>query len=131
MIGVDTNVLVRLAVRDDPKQSEIAERFFGARSANDPAFISLAVLIETVWVLDRRYRADFDTISRLIRGLLGSGEAVVQASDVVRRALDFAVETGADFSDAVLAILGVDSDCDYTVTFDRRAADLPGMRLLE
>ena len=41
-----------------------------------------------------------------------------------------ALEAKADFADAVISHLGTDADCDYTVTFNRSAANLPGMLLL-
>jgi predicted nucleic-acid-binding protein len=130
VIGVDTSVLVRLVVEDDPKQANLVEQFFAALTTESPGFVSLATLIETVWTLRRTYKFDQPSISRFVYGLLGSRELVVQAPDVVRRATQDSMESKTDFSDAIIAHLGIDADCDYTVTFDKRAAALPGMRLL-
>jgi predicted nucleic-acid-binding protein len=131
MIAVDTNILVRFLVHDDEKQYERVERFFTERTVGDPVFVTLVVVVETVWVLRRRYRFGAEAIARAMLALLGADEVVIQAPDVVRRAIRDAEGTGVDLADAIIAQLGIDADCDAMVTFDRRAAELPGMRLLE
>ncbi len=130
MIGIDTNVLIRDATQDDPIRSPQARRFLAGLTEADPGFVSIVTLIEMTWTLRRSYKVDPDTIALLVRRLLASREIVVQAQDAVRRALRDAEGSGADFSDAIIAHLGIDADCDDTVTFDQRAAGLPGMRLL-
>jgi len=130
MIGIDTNVLVRLAMRDDEEQAALAERFFSDLTRSDPGFVSLATMLETVWTLERTYRQSLPSISRFVYGLLAAEEIVVQAPDVVRRAVAHAIDAKVGFADGVISLLGIDADCDYTVTFDKKAAGLPGMKLL-
>jgi len=56
MIGVDTNVLVRYLVRDDPAQFERARRLISREvDTREPVLVSLLVLLETEWVLRSRY----------------------------------------------------------------------------
>lgn len=129
MIGIDANVLIRDAVQDDPVQSPIATRFLRGLSEEDPGFVSIVALIETTWTLRRSYKIEPAMITLFVQRLLKSREIVVQASGVVRRALNDA--GGADLADALIAHLAIDADCDFTVTFDSRAAELSGMRLLE
>jgi predicted nucleic-acid-binding protein len=63
MIGLDTNVLVRYVAQDDSLQSPIAAEFIETVcSEKHPGFINHIVLCETVWVLDRCYHTDKDTI---------------------------------------------------------------------
>jgi predicted nucleic-acid-binding protein len=131
MIGVDTNILIRFLVHDDEKQFGRVDRFFSERTVGDPAFIALVVVVETAWVLRRQYRFSAEAIAKAIMALVGADEVVIQAPDVVRRAIRDTEGTGVDLADAIIAQLGIDADCDETVTFDRRAAELPGMRLLE
>ncbi len=128
MIGVDTNVLVRFLLSDDPVQSPQAAEFFAQRTTADPAFVSLVTLVETVWNVRRQVTQT--QLAATISRLLTSEHVVVQAPDVVSRALRDATEAGADLADAVIAHLGVGADCDFTVTFDRKAASLPGMLAL-
>ncbi len=130
MIGVDTNVLVRYVTQDDPIHSALANRVLAQFSADFPMFVSLVALVEAVWVLRRSYRIDEVTVTNFVDSLLAAPEVVVQAPDVVRRALTLSREHTTSFSDAVIAMLGIDADCDETLTFDKRASELPGMRLL-
>jgi predicted nucleic-acid-binding protein len=130
VIGVDTNVLLRYLLDDDPRQSPKAAAFFEARSDEDPAFVSVVAIVEVVWNLKARERLSSDRVAAALRALLSAREIVVQAPDVVRRAIRDSEEHGTDIADAVIADLGIDADCHYTVTFDRKASDLPGMRAL-
>ena len=54
MIGIDTNVLLRFLVHDDPKQGEKARQFMTERTAEDPAYVSAVVLAEVIWFLRQR-----------------------------------------------------------------------------
>ncbi|RZT57375.1 putative nucleic-acid-binding protein [Microcella alkaliphila] len=130
MIGVDTNVLVRHLTGDDPQQSPRASAFFAERSAADPAAISIITLVETVWVLTRGYGLSRDRVHAIVRALCRSRDVVVQHDGVVIRALRDADEAGCDLADALIAHLAIDAGADGTVTFDRRAARLPGMQYL-
>ncbi len=131
MIGVDTDVLLRPALPDDPEQLRRVEAFFRARSERDPAFVSIIALTEFVWTLRRRERRSAAEVRALVLSLLNDDAIVVQFDQEVIRALDDAEETGADFADALVAHLGLRHDCDYTVTLDRRAGGLPGMKALD
>ncbi|MGA1464036.1 MAG: PIN domain-containing protein, partial [Steroidobacteraceae bacterium] len=51
MIGLDTNVLVRYIMQDDPKQSPKASTLIESLSADHPGFISLVSVVELYWVL--------------------------------------------------------------------------------
>ena len=56
MIALDTNVIVRFLVRDDEKQAQVVyARFKQAESAHEVLFISLLVVLETIWVLESAY----------------------------------------------------------------------------
>ena len=71
MIGVDTNVLVRYIVADDEDQTRRAAAFLeGAISVDDPGFVSVVVLVELVWTLERDYRFSPDEIAGAIESVL-------------------------------------------------------------
>jgi len=130
MIGLDTNVLVRYAMGDDPEQSALAGRAMGSLTEADPGFVSSVVLAESVWVLRRTYRLRSPEVMAFVRALLNAREIVVEHSDAARRAL--ATTSGDErFTDALVAEVGVTAGADYLLTFDRRAAELPGAKLLE
>src|SRR6185295_10682368 len=82
MRAVDTNVLVRLLARDDPKQLAAAEGFVQAG-----AWISHLVLMEAVWVLDSVYNVKPEQIALGVEMLLDHKDLVVQDADVVNAAV--------------------------------------------
>lgn len=81
-------------------------------------------------MLTRAYKTDKSSVTAILYGLLDSKEIVVERSDIVRRALRRAVD-GADVAGALISELGAEAGCSTAVTFDRKAAKLAGMRLLE
>lgn len=130
MIGVDTNVIVRLLVADDPEQAAAAKRLFESFSPVAPGWISQVVLVETFWVLRRGYRLQTDAILGAIRALISADDVVAEQRDVVLAALDDAAN-GADFADALIARGAQRAGARTTMTFDPDAADaLGGMELL-
>ncbi|KRF05293.1 hypothetical protein ASH00_12980 [Arthrobacter sp. Soil782] len=129
MIGVDTNVLVRYLVKDDPQQSAAASALFASFSPESPGYLSVPVVVETFWVLRRVYKVSHIKIADVLIDLASSEELVVEHSDIVRQAARQAAE-GSDFADALIALNGRERGCDYTATFDSQAAHLQGMKLL-
>lgn len=71
MIGLDTNILVRYLVQDDPEQSakatRIMERMF---SVSRRGFISLVSMVELVWVLQSVYRFSNDEVVNAVARVL-------------------------------------------------------------
>jgi len=128
VIGLDTNVLVRYLVQDDPEQSAAATTLVEGLSASEPGFVSLVTVVELSWVLRRAYGVDAGRCDQLIGGLLDAGELRVERASVLRTALSS--HGRADFADAVVAELGRAAGCDHTVTFDRRAARDAGMSMV-
>jgi predicted nucleic-acid-binding protein len=130
MIGVDTNVLVRLLVPGEP-QREKAEAFFSQRSAADPAFVSLVVVVELVWVLNRHYGYEFQQLQNAIQWLLDSDDFVVEHRDRVQWALTNYTRSRIDLPDLLIARAGEEAGASRTATFDINAARyVPGMELL-
>jgi predicted nucleic-acid-binding protein len=129
VIGIDTNVLVRYVVQDDPGQSGKATEFMESLTEDEPGHVSIVALIEFFWVLRRGYGFAVQDVATVIRGLLNSVEIRVDESETVRRALG-QVDAGFDFADAVIGELDRNAGCRHTVTLDKRAARLPMMRPL-
>jgi len=130
MIGVDTNVLVRLFIIDEP-QSAKSKAFFAERSPDDPGYVPLVIIAESAWVLLRKYKQDTGQIGRVIQSILDSDDFVVQDRDVVEWALANYSHSSIDFSDLLIARAGELAGAKTTATFDRDAAKrIPGMELL-
>lgn len=129
MIGLDTNVLVRYVAQDDPVQTPAANEIIDGLDESRPGYVTMIVLVEMYWVLSRAYKMDTTSIAKILYGVLDSAEILVEQPDAVRRALR-RVDDGADFADALINQLGADAGCDFTVTFDQKAAKVAGMRLM-
>lgn len=93
MTGVDTNVVVRLLVRDDEAQAQRARRLFAAGAV----YVPKTVLLETEWVLRYTYELEreavadgLDRICRMIGVTVEDGAAVREAIAWHRKGLDFA-----------------------------------------
>jgi predicted nucleic-acid-binding protein len=131
MIGLDTNVLIRYLAQDDPLQSPIAVNFIETVcSEKHPGFINHIVLCETVWVLDRCYDIEKDTIVVILEKILKTEQFTIQSVDRVWRALREFKKTAADFADCLLSQDNIGNRCEHTVTFDKKASISAGYRLL-
>jgi predicted nucleic-acid-binding protein len=131
MIGVDTNVLVRYMVADDEDQTRRAAAFLeGAISVDDPGFVSVVVLVELVWVLERTYRFSSDEIAGAIESVLRAEPLRIDRRAEVVEALGVFQTKQGSFADALIATLAEHAGCAHVVTFERKAARLPGFRLL-
>lgn len=120
MIGLDTNVVVRHLVHDDPHQSETATRAFQPLTPGEPGFLTTVVLVETYWVLTRGYHLEGSAVLRTLESLVDSGDITTQDVDCVRAALSDARQ-GADFADALIGRACRAHGCTAVLSFDRTA----------
>ena len=131
MIGLDTNILVRYFVQDDPAQSRIATEIMEGRlSEANPGFISIVTMVETVWVLERTYRLTDGEIADAVERTLEADVLIVENEQEVFTALTALKEGHGSFADALIGALGAKAGCFRTLTFDRKAAQLPGFELV-
>lgn len=131
MIGVDTNVLVRLFITEEP-QSKKSVDFFARRSPSDPAFVSLVVVAEFAWVLSKKYKQNFEQIGLAIQSMLDSNDFVLEGRDRVEWALANYAGSKIDLADLLIARSSEIAGAPGIVTFDIDAAKLvPGMELLK
>lgn len=131
MIGIDTNILLRFLVDDDPAQSAISRRFMSERSAKDPAYISALVLTETTWFLVRRLNYPKAQIIGLLRQLMEVDGIVFEHSHELKTWGADLSRPVADIADYLIAWSASKSGCHTTMTFDKKAAArVPGMELL-
>jgi predicted nucleic-acid-binding protein len=118
-IAVDTNVLVRAVVCDDPKQARVS-----AKLLIEAKLIAVAVpcLCEFVWVLRRVYEFQPAEVARAIRALLGT--ANVEMNRPAVEAGLTVLEAGGDFADGAIAYEGNWLGGETFVSFDKKAVDL-------
>jgi predicted nucleic-acid-binding protein len=130
MIGLDTNILVRYLTQDDPVQSPKATEIVERRlTEENPGFVSIVAMVETVWVLDRAYHLATHEIAAAVERMLQADVLVVENEQEVFTAMIALKEGQGSFADAVIAALGARASCSSTLTFDQNALRLSGFRL--
>ena len=131
VVGFDTNIVVRLLVNDDLKQTKQAERAFVEHTKKAGVFLSLVVLVETVWVLSVGYGLTRSAVSDLLVQLTATRGVFVEEPDLVAKALSLYRRGKADFADYVIAGRAQTAGVHTLFTFDRKFAREKGVRLLE
>ena len=133
MIGLDTNILVRVLIADDPKQTAAAERLLReAIEAEEPCFLSDPVLCETEWVLASCYRVPREEIAAALESLLARESLFAfENVDVLRKALEAYRRGKAEFSDFLIGAKAEAQGARTTFTFDRGLASQQGFSILK
>lgn len=131
-LGVDTNILLRALLNDDPRQSEMAHGFLASLGENRRGYVGISAVLETFWVLRSRYRVSRQSLYGMMRQLLMIKYLEIETSAAVAQALSAYQKRQADFEDALLAARNAEAGCAVTYTFDRDAAKAVGsMKILE
>jgi predicted nucleic-acid-binding protein len=124
MRAVDTNLLVRLLVRDDAVQVEAAESFVAPG-----AWVSHLVLAETLWVLDAVYERSAAQLAVAVELLLDHQSLTLQDADVVEAALGhFRARPSLGFSDCLVLETARKAGHLPLGTFDKALAKLDGVQ---
>jgi predicted nucleic-acid-binding protein len=132
VIGLDTNVLVRYIVQDEPAQARSATQLIErVLTPEHPGFVNCVVMCELVWVLESAYGFARAQIIPVLRQLLATVEIRIESADRVSLALRSYESCSADFADHLVGILNQDRGCETTYTFDRKAGRLASHRLVE
>jgi predicted nucleic-acid-binding protein len=131
MIGLDTNILIRYLTQDDPAQSAKATEILEHRlTPNNPGFVSVVAMVETVWVLDRAYGLTNQEAAAAVERLLQVEVLAIESEQEVFTAMVALKQGRGSFADALIAELGVRAGCTRTLTFDQKAVRLPGFELV-
>ncbi len=96
MRAVDTNVLVRLFVNDDPKQFAASRQALAAEAT----FVPKSVIVELEWVLRGAYGQPRVAIASILEDLLSKADVEVEDSAAVAQAVEW-FKAGMDLADAV------------------------------
>lgn len=126
MRAVDTNLLVRIVTRDDPRQAASADAYVA-----NGAWVSVLALAEATWMLASVYEMTAREIATTVRMLLDHEQLTLQDPDVVEAALEhFTAKPTLGFSDALLLELARKAGHLPLGTFDRNLSRLPGTQKL-
>lgn len=126
MKGLDTNVLVRYLVQDDPQQAKRAERYI----EDGLCYINHIVLCEFVWVLDAAYKFERNVIGGVLEQILVTAEFDIEDRDLAHAAVTDFQRTKADFADCLISRRNAAAGCESTGTFDKGVKGIAGFTLL-
>ncbi len=126
MRAVDTNVLVRIAIGDDPRQTRVADSFI-----ENGAWVSLLALAEATWVLRKIYNRTSDEVATAVAMLLAHESLVLQEADAVQSALNlFRSRPKLGFADCLILEIARKAGHLPLGTFDRGLAKVSGTQQL-
>lgn len=124
-------MLVRYFAQDDAHQSPLASKIFSKLTVENPGFITSVALVELVWVMQSCYGSSKAEIVTILKMLCGTREVSVENADTTVAAVGIFAASSADFADCLIEQAGQRAGCQFTVTFDKTAAKLSGMHLLD
>jgi predicted nucleic-acid-binding protein len=131
MRAVDTNILVRYLMNDDRPQAELASRFLEESVAKgELVYVSVPVLCELFWVLERIYRHPKDAIILALESCLSVPFFQFEQDSALRIAIEQYRHGRAGLIDYLVGELAEQAGCSDTVTFDRGLRGAPGFTLL-
>ena len=118
-VTADTNLLIRAAVQDDPRQARLAAKIL---QNSELVAVPVSVLCEVVWVLRRGYKKSNSDVSSAIHRLMKSANVALNRPAV--EAGLAVLNGGGDFADGVIAYEGEWMGAEEFVSFDSAAVSL-------
>ena len=132
MAALDTNVLVRFLVEDDPGQLVAARKLIRrCVNAGEALYVPVSVMLELEWVLRSNFGFGKDVVVRTLGQLLSATELVFESEAAVEVALAHYDAGTADYSDCLHVALAGQAGEQPLWTFDKAAARVVGARLLK
>ena len=116
--AVDTNIIARYVVQDDPAQASVA-----AKLLSGPCYLPDTVLVETAWLLASRYGIGRKLLAETLDDVLSL--PALQVSDPIR--INWAIRrfaAGADFAGMMHLISSRGAEC--FVSFETSLAKRAG-----
>jgi predicted nucleic-acid-binding protein len=127
MLGIDTNIVIRLIVSDHVEQTRRARRLVEqALNRDEIVLVSLLVLLESEWVLRSVYGFNRETLLAVFRALLEARELSFEDEPAIEEALFRWKDSACEFSDCLITAHNRRLGCRAIATFDGKAARLPG-----
>ena len=131
MIALDTNIVLRLLVRDELTQAETAERLISSLTPENRGLICREAMMELIWVLERVYEYSKIDIGEAVLDLIASSDLEIENHEDVTRCLYRYMQGGVDFADLMILASADHQRATPLYTFDRKLARMDGAILLE
>jgi predicted nucleic-acid-binding protein len=132
MKALDTNVLVRFLVKDDERQAQIVYNVFKQAEADKKIFwVSLLVVLETIWVIDSVYEIPRKEILDSINELLLMPILKFEAQETIQRFILLAQKNTIDLPDVLIASAAKQTGCECVLIFDKKASKFELFELMD
>ena len=131
MIGIDTHILLRLWLNDDPRQNKRLDSLL-AEHGRAPGSLQLTdvVLVEAIWTLRSAFDQDKQAQRMAVRSVLDETAFAFEDRDAVAGALSLFESGSCGFADCLVVAKHARQGCNFTATFDRGMRKLPGVKVL-
>ena len=131
MIGIDTNILLRLWLNDVPAQNKRIDALL-AEHGSTPAslLVTDVVLAEAIWTLRSAFAQDKPAQLMAVRSLLDETAFAFEDREAVVSAVNLFEQSACGFSDGLIVAKHGQRGCAFTATFDRAMRKLPGAKLV-
>ena len=131
MIGIDTNILLRLWLNDDPAQNKRIDALLAGHGGTPGSLlVTDVVLVEAVWTLRSAFDQDKNAQLIAVRSLLDETAFAFEDREAVAGAVTLFEAGSCGFADCLGVAKHVRQGCDFTATFDRGMRKLSGVRVL-
>ncbi|MCZ2440568.1 MAG: type II toxin-antitoxin system VapC family toxin [Burkholderiales bacterium] len=131
MIGIDTNILLRLWLNDDPAQNKRIDTLLAAHGSTPGSLlVTDVVLAEAVWTLKSAFDQDKPAQVLAVRSLLDETAFTFEDREAVAAALELFEAGACGFADCLIVAKHARHGCEFTATFDRGMRSLPGVKVL-
>lgn len=118
---VDTNVLIRLLIRDDDLKRKSCEKLLQRAKRKEIALYLIPVtILEIVWVLEKYYKLDRKTVRELVEAVLNTPELKCEMEEIFRNALRSYEEKKIKFADAVISYWALEKGFSAIYTYDEK-----------
>jgi len=116
---IDTSVILRLLVKDDPSKARAVEKLLReSKDKGTTLFVLPVAILEVVWVAEKVYRLSRETIRELVEAILNTPELRCPLDRVFRQALITYEARKIKFADAVMGYWGLEEGLSTVYTYD-------------
>jgi predicted nucleic-acid-binding protein len=131
VIGIDTNILLRLWLSDDPAQNRRIDALLAQHGGTPGSLlVTDVVLAEAVWTLRSAFEQTKPALMIAVRSLIEETAFAFEDRDAVIHATELFERSNCGFSDCLIVAKHARKGCDFTATFDRGMRKLPAVKLL-
>ena len=131
MIGIDTNILLRLWLNDDSAQNTRIDALLETHGGLPGSLlVTDVILAEAIWTLKAAFEQDKRAQLIAVRSLLEETAFAFEDREAVAAALSLFGAGSCGFADCLVVAKHARQGCDFTATFDRGMRKLPGVKVL-